>query len=241
MGDATRRRRLFASISLSALILGLGTAAKAETSEEEMRALRAQVEQLTRTVNKLMAVQAENATDAKAAKKQANQAEAQAAQAKATAADARAKAHAAAIPGLGDIDSNGHRFLERKPGKDITFYTPGGEITTYGQLDVSLDGATKNTKSGPVVPDNTLISTPGTMPVGNFGWMPDISTNISYLGVRGFQRLPMHDFNFVYQFEAGVDISVTPGTRQTNSNLSNSVNGALFSRNSYIGLASGQW
>jgi predicted porin len=51
----------------------------------------------------------------------------------------------------------------------------------------------------------------------------------------------MHDFNFVYQFEAGVDISVTPGIRQTNSNLSNSVNGALFSRNSYIGLASSQW
>ena len=234
MGDATRRRRLFASISLSALILGLSTTAKAETSEEELRALRAQVEQLTRTVNKLMAVQAENAADAKAAKKQANQAEAQAAQAKATAADARAKAHVASIPGLGDIDSNGHRFLERKPGKDITFYTPGGEITAYGQFDVSLDAATKNAKSGPVAPD-------GSTPVGNFGWMPDISTNISYLGVRGFQRLPLHDFNFVYQFEAGIDISVTPGDRQDNSKLANGVNGALFSRNSYIGLASGQW
>src|SRR6476659_2700427 len=251
MGDATRRRRLFASISLSALILGLSTTAKAETSEEELRALRAQVEQLTRTVNKLMAVQAENAADAKAAKKQANQAEAQAAQAKATAADARAKAHVASIPGLGDIDSNGHRFLERKPGKDTTFYTPGGEITAYGQLDVSFDGATKNAKSGPVAPD-------GSTPVGNFGWMPDISTNISYLGVRGFQRLfdtggcklwvksgpceaPPSYFNFVYQFEAGIDISVTPGNRQDNSKLANGVNGALFSRNSYIGLASGQW
>ena len=251
MGDATRRRRLFASISLSALILGLNTTAKAETSEEEIRALRAQVEQLTRTVNKLMAVQAENAADAKAAKKQANQAEVQAAQAKATAADARAKAHVAAIPGLGDIDSHGHRFLERKPGKDTTFYTPGGEITAYGQFDVSFDGATKNAKSGPFLPD-------GTGPVGNFGWMPDISTNISYLGVRGFQRLfdtggckfsvksgpcpvPESYLNFVYQFEAGIDISVTPGTRQSNSNLSNGVNGALFSRNSYIGLASGQW
>ena len=240
MGDATRRRRLFASISLSALILGLSTTAKAETSEEEMRALRAQVEQLTRTVNKLMAVQAENAADAKAAKKQANQAEAQAAQAKATAADARAKAHVASIPGLGDIDSNGHRFLERKPGKDITFYTPGGEITAYGQFDVSLDAATKNAKSGPVV-RHVRDFQPGRMPVGNFGWMPDISTNISYLGVRGFQRLPMHDFNFVYQFEAGIDISVTPGDRQDNSKLANGVNGALFSRNSYIGLASGQW
>ena len=79
------------------------------------------------------------------------------------------------------------------------------------------------------------------MPVGNFGWMADISTNISYLGVRGFQRLPMHDFNFVYQFEAGVDISVTPGLKQDNSKLSNQVNGGLFFRNTYIGLASSQW
>jgi predicted porin len=71
--------------------------------------------------------------------------------------------------------------------------------------------------------------------------MPDISTNISYLGVRGFQRLPMHDFNFVYQFEAGIDISVTPGLKQDNSKLSNQVNGGLFYRNTYIGLASSQW
>jgi predicted porin len=147
------------------------------------------------------------------------------------------------VKSVWDVDDcSGHRFLEHKPGKDLTFYTHCGEITLYGQLDVSLDGATKNAKSGPVIqnPPNQLGNN-GDTPVGNFGWMPDISTNISYLGVRGFQRLPMHDFNFVYQFEAGVDISVTPGTRQSNSNLSNSVNGALFSRNSYIGLASSQW
>ena len=235
MGEASRRARLCAGISLSTFMIVFGATgfAKAENNEEEIRALRAQVEQLTRTVNKLMAVQAESTAEAKAAKKQANQAEAQAAQAKATAADAHAKS-ASHILGLGDIDSNGHRFLERKPGKDLTLYTPGGEITAYGQLDVSFDAATKNAKSGPVAPD-------GTTPVGNFGWMPDISTNISYLGVRGFQRLPWQSFNFVYQFEAGIDISVTPGTRQSNSNLSNSVNGALFSRNSYIGLASPVW
>jgi hypothetical protein len=223
--------RLCAGISLSALVLALGAggSAKAESNDPEVKALRAQVEQLTRTVNKLMEAQAENAADAKAAKKQASQAEAQAAQAKATAADAHAKSHKApAIAGLGDIDSNGHRFLEKKPGKDLTFYTPGGQITAYGQFDVSLDGATKNAKSGPFDAD-------GNGPVGNFGWMADISTNISYLGVRGFQHLPMHDFNFVYQFEAGIDISVTPGLKQDNSKLSNQANGALFSRNSYIG------
>lgn len=238
MGDSSRRMRLCAGVSLSALILVLsaGGSAKAESNDPEVKALKAQVEQLTRTVNRLMEAQAQNAADAKAAKKQASQAEAQAAQAKATAANAHAKSSQVPVKaGVWDIDAcSGHRFLEHKPGKDLTFYTHCGEITLYGQLDVSFDGATKNAKSGPVAPD-------GTTPIGNFGWMPDISTNISYLGARGFQRLPMHDFNFVYQFEAGVDISVTPGIRQSNSNLSNSVNGALFSRNSYIGLASSQW
>ena len=237
MDNSSRRMRLCAGVSLSTLFLVLGASgsAKAESGDPEVKALKAQVEQLTRTVNKLMAVQAENTAEAKAAKKQASQAEAQAAQAKATAADAKAKSGSIPVKtGWGDIDSGGHRFLERKPGKALTFYTPGGEITAYGQFDVSLDAATKNAKSGPVDPD-------GNLPVGNFGWMPDISTNISYLGVRGFQRIPGQSFNFVYQFEAGIDISATPGTKQDNAKLSNQVNGALFSRNSYIGVASSQW
>jgi predicted porin len=238
MGDLSRRIRLCTGVSLSVLILVLsasGSANAQSADDAKLKALQAQIDQLQRTVNELKAAQKENAADAKAAKQQASQAEAQAAQAKATAANAHASSRKApAIAGLGDIDSNGHRFLEKKPGKDLTFYTPGGQITAYGQFDVSLDGATKNAKSGPFDAD-------GNGPVGNFGWMADISTNISYLGVRGFQHLPMHDFNFVYQFEAGIDISVTPGLKQDNSKLSNQANGALFSRNSYIGLASSQW
>ena len=242
MGNLSRRMRLCAGVSLSALILVLSTGGSANAQladDAKLKALQAQIDQLQRTVNEWKAAQSQTANEAKAAKKQASEAEAQAANAKATAADAHAKSHKApAILGLGDIDSNGHRFLEKKPGKDLTFYTPGGEITAYGQLDVSLDGATKNAKSGPFITDSD-----GNVngPVGNFGWMADISTNISYLGVRGFQRLPMHDFNFVYQLEAGVDISVTPGLKQDNSKLSNQVNGGLFFRNTYIGLASSQW
>ena len=93
MGNSSRRMRLYAGVSLSALILVLsvGGSAKAESNDPEVKALKAQVEQLTRTVNRLMDAQAQNAADAKAAKKQASQAEAQAAQAKATAADAHAK------------------------------------------------------------------------------------------------------------------------------------------------------
>ena len=192
MGNLSRRMRLCSGVSLSALILVLSTGGSANAQladDAKLKALQAQIDQLQRTVNELKAAQSQTANEAKAAKKQASEAEAQAANAKATAADAHAKSHKApAILGLGDIDSNGHRFLEKKPGKDLTFYTPGGEITAYGQLDVSLDGATKNAKSGPFITDSD-----GNVngPVGNFGCMADISTNISYLGVRGFQRLPI--------------------------------------------------
>ena len=35
-----------------------------------------------------------------------------------------------------DLDANGHGYLEHKHGDPLTFYTPGGEITAYGNLDV---------------------------------------------------------------------------------------------------------
>jgi len=132
-----------------------------------------------------------------------------------------------------EIDANGHGFLEHKVGAPLTFYTPGGEITGYGNLDASIDITSKNV--------STLTLNGSTPPVGNFGWMPAISTNISYLGVRGFQRISDFPFNFVYQFEVGTDISATPGLRETNSNLSNTVNGALFNRNTFIGFPRRSW
>jgi predicted porin len=233
MGRSSLRARLCAGVALSSLMmLGVNGSANAEASDAQIKALQSQVEQLTKTVNQLMAAQKENAAEAKAAKKQASQADANAAQAKASVAESK---RVPVKTGWGGLDAYGHTFLERKPGKSLTFYTPGGEITAYGQLDVSFDAATKNT-------GGALTRQPqGDMTVGNFGWMPDISTNISYLGVRGFQRIGDQPFNFVYQFEAGIDISANPGIKQSNSNLSNQVNGALFSRNSYIGLASPSW
>src|ERR1700739_4394581 len=131
----------------------------------------------------------------------------------------RANAPATGIPpppmlmAAPEIDANGHGFFEHKKGNPLTFYTPGGEITAYGNLDVSVDDTTKSMTNF-----NLNGATP---PVGNFGWLPAVSTNSSYLGVRGFQRVPDFPFNFVYQLEVGFDISATPGTKETNSNLSN--------------------
>jgi predicted porin len=245
MGGSSRRLRLCSGVALSALILvlgGNGSANADSATDAQIKALQAQVELLARTVKELKEAQTHTAADVQTAKKQAIQADANAAQAKVTAADAHAKSTKVPVKtGWAGLDSQGHYFLERKPGKDLTFFTPGGEITAYGQFDVSVDAATKNAKSGPVVPDDALNTAPGGTPIGNFGWMPDISTNISYLGVRGFQRIGNQPFNFVYQFEAGIDISAAAGTKQSNSNLSNQVNGSLFSRNSFIGLASPMW
>jgi predicted porin len=240
-----KRLALCTGVALSTLMLGcLGTANAQSASDAQIKALQAQIEQfqrssqaqineLTRQVKQLSEGQVKSSADAKAARDQAAQAKAQAAKAELAQAQAAA-VPAKAAPATGEpFDSSGHRFLERKPGNPLTFYTPGGEITAYGNLDVSFDGTSKHVKG--------LELNGNSSPIGNFGWMPAISTNLSYLGVRGFQRLPDVPFNFVYQAEVGFDISATPGLKETNSNLSNTVNGALFNRNTYVGLSSPEW
>src|SRR6202795_366730 len=124
-------------------------------------------------------------------------------------------------------------FIQQKPGDALTFLTPGGgEVTLYGNLDVSFDYTTKGLKSD--------YGDMGGMPVGRMGWEPAIATNLSYVGFRGTHPLKS-DLNFVWQLEAGIDISATPGTKQSTSNISDTVNGALFSRNSFVGFAGKDW
>lgn len=124
-----------------------------------------------------------------------------------------------------------HRFLEPKKGKGANFYTPGGEVGIYGHLDVSFDVTTKG------IADKTDEN--GNVPPGNMGWMPAMSTNLAYVGVRGFQRLG-DGLRFVYQLETQLDIAATSGSANSNSNSSALVKGGLTSRNSFVGLA-GSW
>ena len=128
---------------------------------------------------------------------------------------------------------SGAPYIERKPGDAVTFLVPGGgEVTFYGNLDVSFDVTTKGLKSD--YGDN------GGVPVGRMGWEPAIATNLSYLGLKGKHPL-QPQLDFVWQLEGGIDISATPGTKQTTSNISDTVNGALFSRNSFIGFSGADW
>jgi predicted porin len=224
-----------------------GTANAQSASDAQLKALQNQIEQLQRQnqqqikelqkkVQELSGEQAKANADAKAAREQAAAAQAKAQDAKQI-ANAYGSASGPAKAPVGYFDTDGHGFFERKPGKGpLTFYVPGGEISAYGNLDVSFDETSKNVKN------NLNGAGPnGDSPVGNFGWMPAISTNASYFGLRGFQRVADMPFSFVWQVEAGFDLSATPGTRETNSNISNTVNGALFNRNTYIGLSSPEW
>jgi predicted porin len=129
--------------------------------------------------------------------------------------------------------SNAHGFFEPKPGDHVTFYLPGGELTTYANLDVSVDATTKGL-GGEIGPD-------GNPPVGNIGWLPALSTNLSYIGIRGFQSLKGLPFKFIYQLETQIDIAAQSGISETNSNESNVVKGGLTSRNSYLGIGSAHW
>jgi len=98
---------------------------------------------------------------------------------------------------------------------------------------VSVEATTKGI-AGEIGPD-------GNPPVGHVGWLPELSTNLSYFGVRGFQNLKGLPFKFIYQVETQLDIAATSGVAETNSNQSNVVKGGLTSRNSYIGISSPKW
>lgn len=230
--STSRQTRLWTGVAFSAIfgVLASGVSAQAQgVSDAQIRALQTQIDQLQATVKRLEAAQVRNSDDTKAAKRAATQAEVQAAQAKERAA--QTSVQVANLP-VKATATDGWYF-RHKPGSALTFETPGGEITAYGNIDVSIDGASKNVGS--------LDLNGATPPVGNFGWMPDVSTNLSYLGVRGFQRIPNQPFNFVYQLEGGFEVSATPGIKESGSSESNTVNGALFSRNSFIGIDDPVW
>src|SRR6266566_7690949 len=99
-------------------------------------------------------------------------------------------------------------------------------VQFYGHLDLSIDDITKGIK------DPTAV--------GKVGWQADVSSNLSYFGLRGD-----HDIGgghrMVFQAETQIDVAATPGPSPVNQasqgNVDNKVLGALGSRNSFLGIA----
>jgi predicted porin len=117
--------------------------------------------------------------------------------------------------------------LQKNTTGNVVLLIGGEAVQVYGNIDVSLDATTKGLQS--------FYPSSGDSPVGNMSYLQAISTNLSFIGVRGDHKIGPHS-GVVYQLEGGFQVSSTPGTVNTNSNDSGDVNGALFSRNSYIGL-----
>jgi predicted porin len=135
-------------------------------------------------------------------------------------AQAKAKAAVAAKPAAAPNGSN------------LTFLLgKNDEMTLYGNLDLSLDDTTKGLKSSYTLPDGSIVS-----PVGNLGYLSAISTNLSYIGLRGRHVLNPNT-SVVYQLETQIDVSSTSGATNSNFNNDGVVKGGLTSRNSYVGVA----
>jgi predicted porin len=202
------------AVTLGAAGITFGSGAFAQSRDD----MKAQIEALQRQLQIL-----QDRFD----KQEQQQAQKEAQQAQKEAQQAQRAAQAPAPGGAG------HEFLERKEGDGVTFYTRGGEVSVYGNLDLSIESTTKGISG--------MVGNGGDSPAGDTGWMGAISSNLSYVGVRGFQTLGDMPMNFVWQLETEIAVSATSGTGISNSNTSNVVKGGLTSRNSFIGLASPAW
>jgi predicted porin len=103
------------------------------------------------------------------------------------------------------------------------------DMEFYGNLDLSLDSTTKGLKDH--------YASASSDPVGTTGAMPAISSNLSYIGLRGHHDLG-DGLAAVFQLETQLDVSATSGTVNTTSNQDTVVKGGLTSRNSFLGMSS---
>ena len=111
-----------------------------------------------------------------------------------------------------------------KSGDGLTFQIgDSSEVTLYGHADLSVDYQTNGLKNA-------------TGATGNNGWVGDVSSNLSFFGVRGSRQLS-DDLKAVFQFETEVMYAATTGTSDQAPDGTAQKSG-LGSRNSYVGLQS---
>ena len=107
-------------------------------------------------------------------------------------------------------------------------------LQLYGHFDLSFDVATKGIAEGGSGGNPT--------PTGRTGWMPAISSNLSYVGFRGDHDIG-GGYKVIFQAETQIDMSATPGpspqSQVSQANNDTKVQGALASRNSFLGIAGG--
>jgi predicted porin len=113
------------------------------------------------------------------------------------------------------------------PGQDLTYRVGAGMVQIYGHVDVSLDTQTNGMSD---------FMHNGQTVTGRNGWVPDISSNLSYFGVRGNRTLD-RDLKGVFQFETEVSYAATPGASDQAPD-GTAQKYSLGSRDSFVGLQS---
>src|SRR5437660_8325167 len=74
---------------------------------------------------------------------------------------------------------------------------------------------------------------------GHNGWVPDVSSNLSFFGVRG-NRAVSDDLKGVFQFETEISYAATPGASDQATDTT-AQKYSLGSRNSFVGLQSEEY
>ncbi len=117
-----------------------------------------------------------------------------------------------------------------KPHKEFDF-------TVYGRVNVSFDVGNQELTTAPCL----TAASPCAPPQGQLRWLPDVASNLSRFGVRGYHDLSSREYQAVFQLEAQVDVAATPGSKPNGNNDTinpgnTAVTGALASRNSFVGV-----
>jgi predicted porin len=121
---------------------------------------------------------------------------------------------------------------EKKPSNNLEWTVGGTRVQIYGHSDVSYDYV-DNGITAAMEATNPLLGPTGAFR-GNNGWLGQVSSNLSYFGVRGSHKI--NDYlTGVFQFETEVMMSDTPGPT---SDLQCKY--CLGSRDTYVGV-SGPW
>jgi predicted porin len=128
---------------------------------------------------------------------------------------------------------------EKKPPDKFEFSYAGTKVQIYGHSDVSYDYVDNGISSAMTLATYSPAGLGGFTPQqmvarSNNGWLGQVSSNLSYFGVRGSHKI--NDYlTGVFQFETEVLMSDTPGPT---SDLQCKY--CLGSRDTYVGV-SGLW
>jgi predicted porin len=121
-----------------------------------------------------------------------------------------------------------------KPSDNMEWTFGGTTVQVYGHTDVSYDyvdnGITAAMEAG-VVPG---FNPPNDPRRANNGWLGQVSSNLSYFGVRGSHKIS-DNLTGVFQFETEVSFGATPGATSDNQ-----CKYCLGSRDSFVGVR-GPW